>query len=261
MWTENFLDRFSGIQRLYGNHGLERLHQAHVLIVGLGGVGSWVAESLVRSGVGHITLMDYDEICISNTNRQIHTLSQTLGQLKIAALAERLKNINPDIQTELIPQRFDADTVELALKSPPTYVVDAIDTLKFKCLLLSECHRRKIPVVTVGSSGGRVDPAQIKVADLYQTGNDPLLQQTRKKLRRHFDFPDNKKKHREIGIQCVYSTENQRFPDGETSMKGPLDCKSGYGSISFVTGAMGFHAAALVVRSIVEDFVMGKNFN
>lgn len=246
-----YLNRFSGIERLYGHSGLNQLRQARVLIVGLGGVGSWTAESLARSGVGHLALMDYDEICISNTNRQLHTLDNTLGQMKIDVLAERLKIINPEISITKIPLRLDLDSVAGVLAEKYSVVVDAIDTLKFKCLLLSECRKLEIPVISVGSSGGRVDPTQIKVGDLYQTGNDPLLQQTRKKLRRHFDFPDNKKKKREIGIKCVYSVEPQRLAEGADVIQGPLDCRTGYGSISFVTGSMGLQAAALVVQSII----------
>lgn len=253
MLSKPYLNRFGGIERLFGQPGLERLHQANVLIVGLGGVGSWTAESLARSGVGSLSLMDYDEICITNTNRQIHTLSDTFGKLKIDVLSERLLAINPELKITKYSMRFDTDSVENVLSDRFDYVVDAIDTLKFKCLLLSKCYQRKIKIVCMGSSGGRVDPTMIKVSDLYQSGDDPLLQQTRKKLRRHFDMPDNRKKKRHIGIPSVYSTEPQILPFNETCTQGPLDCRTGFGSISFVTGAMGLHAASVVVRSIAHS--------
>jgi len=252
--TPDYNARFIGVERLFGSQGLQRLRSAHVLIIGLGGVGSWVAESLVRSGVGQLTLMDYDEICVSNSNRQVHTLSSTLGRLKVSVLSERLNAINPEVQIHQVASRFDETTAELVLNQPITAVVDAIDSLKFKCLLLAKCKVKNIYVVSVGSSGGRADPTQIRVDDLYKTGNDPLLQQTRKKLRRHFDFPNNRKKRMTVGIPCVYSIEPQVHPPGcETPTRGPLNCGAGFGSVSFVTGTMGLHAASLVVRSIIEQ--------
>jgi tRNA threonylcarbamoyladenosine dehydratase len=252
MMGPNTNERFSGLERLYGAQGVARLQRARVLVVGVGGVGSWAAEALARSGVGEIHLLDYDEICISNTNRQLHTTVDTLGGIKVRVLGDRLSRINPDAKIVLHPVRFDADQVERIFAIGFSAVIDAIDTLKFKCLLLSECRKRGVFVVTSGAAGGRVDPTQIRINDLYQTGNDPLLQQLRKKLRRHFGFPLNKKKKTVVGIPAVFSSEPQRLPEGLSCAAGPLDCRSGYGTAGFVTGSLGFGLASVVINTLTR---------
>lgn len=248
--------RFGGMLRLFGQAAADKLKGSHVAIVGIGGVGSWVAESLARSGVGYLTLIDFDEICVSNTNRQAHTLQSTVGQLKVNAMAERLKNIHPQITVHPISERFDADTAERLLKTKYNYIVDATDLIAQKCLLISRCRELSIPLVTTGSGGGRRDPTQIRINDLAFTHGDRLLQRTRKKLRQDHQFPRQRKKP--FGIAAVYSLEPAHYlqADGCTTQNPeqrpsrPLDCATGLGTASFFTGAMGFAAAYRVVSDI-----------
>lgn len=252
----DFIARFSGIGRLYGRSQLERLRSSRVLVVGLGGVGSWTVEALARSGIGHLTLVDFDEVCISNTNRQLHALTRDVGKPKAVALRERLAEISPTLEVETILKFFNPQTAEAILAPGYDCIVDAIDHLPNKCLLLAECRRRELGIVTCGGAGGRRDPTQIKVADLTRTYGDPLLSRLRKQLRDQYDFPHNKRVN--WNIDCVFSDELPVFPqsDGtvcetrETGTAVRLNCESGYGTATFLTGIFGFHLAALVVNKL-----------
>ncbi len=251
--------RFGGIARLFGVAGQQRLRNAHVAVVGVGGVGSWTAEALARSGIGTLTLIDLDEVCISNTNRQLHALAGQTGRPKVEVLAERARAINPEAHVHPIQQFFTAATADSLLACAPDFLVDAIDSPSQKCLLLSRCRERAIRCVTVGGAGGRRDPTLIRTGDLACSSHDKLLQEVRRGLRRTFGFPRD---GLPFGIECVFSTEQQVFPTPDgcvTATRDPgmdlrLDCASGFGTAAFVTGAFGFAAAALAVRFIAGRY-------
>jgi tRNA threonylcarbamoyladenosine dehydratase len=247
--------RFGGVARLVGAAGLERLRQAHVCVVGVGGVGSWAVEALARSGVGRLTLVDFDEVCISNSNRQLHALAGDFGRPKVEVLARRVQAINPDCAVRPEMAFFTPATADKVLEPPFSFVVDAIDQTDNKCLLIARCRERGIPIVTTGGAGGRRDPTQIRVADLAFTTHDGLLEQVRSRLRKDFGFPRGGEP---FGVDCVFSAEPQVYPtkDGgvcarrEEGSNLRIDCESGFGTATFVTGTFGFAAAAIVVRKI-----------
>lgn len=248
--------RFSALARLYGSDGLAQLKAAHVAVIGLGGVGSWVVEALARTGIGKLTLIDMDEVCLSNVNRQIHAVDGTVGRSKAEVLAERVATISPDCEVLTEVCFFTESSAERLLA--PTYdmIVDAIDATKHKCLLIAEARRRRLPLITCGGAGGRIDPTRIRIGDLSRTINDPLLLQVRKKLRREYDFP--RKSRQKFKVDCVYTDEFPVFPQADGSVaceREPgadyrLNCDQGFGSATFVTGAMGFVLAAEVAKRI-----------
>ena len=253
----NYEARFGGILRLFGKDGQERLRQAHVCVIGIGGVGSWAVEALARSGIGNLTLVDLDDVCISNVNRQLHALTGEFGKPKVEVMAARVQLISPDCVVRAEQMLFTASTAEALLATNYDCVLDAIDQTAMKALLIARCCQRKLLVVTTGGAGGRRDPTAIRVDDLARSTHDGLLSATRKLLREEHGFPrDTKKK---FGVPCVFSPEAQVFPasDGtvcekpETDSNLRLDCRSGYGTVTFVTGAFGFAAAAQVVKLIV----------
>lgn len=257
-FTSAYLDRFGGIGRLYGVEGLKRLASAHVCVVGIGGVGSWAAEALARSGIGAITLMDMDDICVTNTNRQIHALAGQIGKLKVDAVAERILMINPECKVTAKMEFVTAKNVAELIQGFD-YVVDCIDSVQSKAALIAHCKRWKLRIVTTGAAGGQVDPTQIQVADLNKTTQDPLAKKVRSLLRRDYNFSRNPS--RNYSIPCVYSTEQLKYPQPDGSvcaMKNfegdstRLDCSSGFGSATMVTGTFGFVAAARVVKRLAE---------
>ena len=243
-------ERFGGIARLYGLKGAERLAAARVAVVGIGGVGSWAAEALARSGVGTIILQDMDDLCITNTNRQIHAMQGTYGQMKVEVMAERLKLINPSVEVVQLVSFYTVSAPERLFDTQPDVVIDAIDSMRPKTHLIAECHRRGIKIVTCGGAGGRIDASAIAMADLARTCGDNMLSQLRKNLRKDYDFPLYDRCP-EIGIPCVYSSERPRFPkcDGsvsterEAGQKGGIGCASGFGSATHITGTFGFMMA------------------
>ncbi|MDX1951835.1 MAG: tRNA threonylcarbamoyladenosine dehydratase [Verrucomicrobiota bacterium] len=248
--------RFGGIQRLYGTEGLERLQSAHVCVVGIGGVGSWSVEALARSGIGRLTLVDMDDVCVSNVNRQLHALDGQIGHPKVEVMAERAKLINPAAELFPIVDFFNEETAAAIFQTPFTYVLDAIDHLANKCLLIATAHRRNIPVFVIGSAGGRRSPLNLQVTDLGLSSHDRLLSEVRRMLRSQYGFPTEPRTI--FGVDCVYSKEPALYPqpDGTvcatrasgTSVR--LDCDSGYGTATFVTGTFGFVAAAEIVKKI-----------
>jgi len=249
--------RFGGIRRLYSSAGQERLRRAHVGVIGVGGVGSWAVEALARSGIGALTLVDMDDICLSNTNRQLHALEGEIHKAKVDSLAARVLAINPDCKVNAVRAFFVSGNAREILAPPFDYVFDAIDALREKALCVALCRELKIPVITSGGAGGRRDPTQVRVQDLTGATHDRLLQSLRKLLRSEHDFPRGEKK---FGVECVFSPEPPVFPqnDGtvcatrETDSDLRLDCRSGFGTATFVTGTFGFAAAARIVGRIAE---------
>ena len=255
-FNDAYLQRFGGILRLYGTSAVELLINSHVLVVGIGGVGSWIAEALARSGIGQISLMDLDDICITNTNRQIHALHSTIGLSKTHVMKERLVNINPTLLVHCIDDFLDTDNIESAFNiTPPcSLIVDAIDNTRIKAETIAYCKRKKQKVITIGSAGGKKDPQRIQHSDLSKTTNDPLLAKVRHQLRRKHHFPKNLK--RRFSIEAIYSPEPMTYPDnnGETCqtrafLKGheKLDCSSGYGASTMVAATFGFVAASRAI--------------
>ncbi|HTY03014.1 MAG TPA: tRNA threonylcarbamoyladenosine dehydratase [Rhodocyclaceae bacterium] len=235
--------RFGGIARLYGAAVLERAAAAHVCVVGIGGVGSWVAEALARSGVGRLTLIDLDHVAESNLNRQIHAVEATLGQAKVLAMQARIAGINPQCDVTTIEEFIAPDNVAQLLPACDC-VVDAIDQVRPKAALIALCRERGIAVVATGAAGGKTDPAQIRVDDLSRTTQDPLASKLRSTLRRDYGFPREARKR--FGVECVYSLEPIRRPTGTDSCDPApqgLSC-AGYGSSACVTGAFGLAAAS-----------------
>jgi len=252
--------RFAGINRLYGDQALEILSSLHIAVVGLGGVGSWVVEALARSGVGHISLIDYDEISEGNINRQIHAMSSTLGMKKHEALRQRIIDINPECECTVIDDFVNTENIweYLSPEKNYDYVVDAIDSIKFKASMIYFCKRNKIPIITTGGAGGVTDPASISTKDLSRTYNDALAAKVRSVLRAEYGFSKNPKRY--FGIECVFSNQQKVFPmaDGSVSTAKPgihgvhLDCRFGYGSVSFVTASFGFIAASRVINKLLS---------
>ena len=253
---DDYEQRFSGLARLYGNAGLARLRAAHVAVVGLGGVGSWTVEALARSGVSALTLIDLDDVCITNVNRQLPAIDGQIGRPKTDALADRAHAINPACRVEIIAQFFTAANAHELLASGYDFVIDAIDKLSHKFAVITGCRARGLNVLTVGGAGGKRDGTAVRVADLADSTQDELLKQVRRKLRREAGFPHGEGV--QFGVPCVYSPERPVFPwsDGtcaaeeEPGSNLKLDCATGFGTATFVTGAFGFAAAGEVVRRL-----------
>lgn len=280
---------FGGTIRLYGRPAFDQFQSSHVMVIGLGGVGSWTVEALARSGVGKFTLVDLDEICVTNINRQLPATSATIGKLKAEVLAQRVREINPDAEVQVEPIYFTESTANRLLAAPPDIIVDAIDSQFQKAHLLAHCWKESIPVVSSGSSGGKVDPSRIQMADITRAHHDRLLMVVRKRLRTHYNFPRDVK--RSFGIECVFSDEIVQWPaenpavctttsekaaddthnatrslgQGEVDTRSPTrssgqgednpgnmrgNCDGGLGSSAAVTGSFGFALAGLVLKHL-----------
>lgn len=258
--ASQFQFRFGGVARLYGQAALERFLQARVAVIGIGGVGSWAVEALARSGVGHLTLVDLDEICVSNVNRQLHAMDGQIGRQKTEAMAERVRAIHPGCDVAVVPAFFNEKTAAGILEAGFDVLLDAIDSPRHKALLLAECRRRGIFAVTCGGAGGRRDPTRIRVTDLAHSGKDPLLLQLRRALRRDHGFP-KVPQHQDpqpLGIEAVFSDETPIFAqcDGSVSFERPddaelrLNCASGLGTATHVTACFGLVAAGRVLERL-----------
>ena len=246
--------RFGGVARLYGEEGAERLRLAHVCIIGMGGVGSWSAEAIARTGIGRITTVDLDIVAESNTNRQIQALGDNFGKAKVDAITERILAINPNCQVSSIDDFVTPENVEQILGQGFSVIIDAIDQVRPKAAMINFCRRQKLPIVVAGAAGGQIDPTQIRVADLSQTIQDPLLARLRTTLRREYGFPQGGKK--KFGIPAVFSTEPLRYPKIDASCdvkRGPagLNC-AGFGSSVCVTSVFGMVAAAQAINLITQ---------
>lgn len=255
----NYQHRFGGIKRLYGSKALTTFKDCHICVIGIGGVGSWVAEALARSGIGQLTLIDMDDICVTNTNRQVHALAETIGELKIEAMAARCKQINPEIKVNVIDDFIDKQNCFDYLSSEFDYIFDAIDSIKAKVALVAHCKRNKYPLLTCGGAGGQLDPTQIQVTDLAKTIQDPLAAKVRSELRRHYNFSKNPK--RKFRVDCVFSTEQLSYPDmdgeicqqksaSDGNMK--MDCASGFGASSMVTASFAFVGVAFMLKKLAN---------
>ncbi len=257
--------RFDRMGRLIGDTGMERLFASHVMVVGLGGVGSWAAESLARSGVGKLTIVDFDLICVTNANRQLHALRGTTGKQKAAVMAERLRLINPRLEVIAEPVFYNAESSAALMAHGPDLVIDAIDNLAAKTHLIATCRAAGVPLVVSGGASGRMDPTQIRVADLNAVIHDPFLAATRKLLRKNHEFPQGDKLP--WGITAVHSLEapadpvelhydnGEGFrcvcPHGGNDLHGCMHRNVIYGTAGFVTGAFGLACASAAVRTLL----------
>lgn len=246
--------RFGGVGRLYGEAGAARLRDAHMVVVGVGGVGSWAAEALARCAVGRITLIDLDHVAESNTNRQIHALGETYGQAKVLAMAERIRAINPACRVDTIEDFIEPGNVAAVLPAADA-VLDCIDQVTAKAALIAHCQRARMPVFTCGAGGGRIDPTRIAVGDLARVTGDPLLAKLRHKLRREHGYPreDTRGRIPRFGVPAVYSDEPVRRPDAACAtgdFVAGLAC-AGYGSSVVVTASLGFALAAAAINAFV----------
>jgi tRNA A37 threonylcarbamoyladenosine dehydratase len=252
----DFARRFGGIARLYGEPALERFRAAHVCVIGVGGVGSWVVEALARSAVGQLTLIDLDNVAESNINRQIQALSSTVGLPKIEALKRRIAEINPFCEVALVEDFIDPDNLDTMIGVDRyDYVIDAIDSVKPKAALIAYCSEHGIPLVTVGGAGGQLDPTKVEVRDLARTEQEPLLKKVRKILRARYGFAKGEKN--KYHIDAVFSMEPLRYPDSgdacevdANSVTG-LNC-AGFGSSMVVTATFGMVAAGHVLRKLAD---------
>lgn len=250
--------RFGGTERVYGQNETARLRQAHFCVVGIGGVGTWAAEALARSAIGKITLIDLDDICATNTNRQIHAMNDTVGQAKVDVMAQRIRNINPDCEVLCVEDFVTADNISALITPEIDYVIDAIDSIPAKAALISHCKRQKINVITTGGAGGQIDPSQITIADLSKTIQDPLAAKLRNQLRRFHNFSKNPK--RRFAIDCVYSKEQLRYPQADGSIgfnksstaSSRLDCSTGFGAAVVVTATFGMFAASRAISKYIS---------
>ncbi|MBC7386228.1 MAG: tRNA threonylcarbamoyladenosine dehydratase [Cryobacterium sp.] len=273
-WTDAELEnyklhrRFDRIGRLVGDAAMKKLMGSHVMVVGLGGVGSWAAEMLARSGVGTLTLVDFDEVCITNFNRQLHALQGAVGTQKVTAVAERLAKINPALKIVPVLKFFNRDSQEEIFAGQgdvgvPDFVIDAIDSITPKCMLLAHCQQNGIPIVTSTGSSGKLDPTRVEILDLAKTEVDPLARAVRRILREQYGFPAKGV----FGIPSVFSGEAPIMPselkyDNGKGFK--CVCPQGdntffqcdnrniiMGSAGFVTSAFGMAAASYVVRCLI----------
>lgn len=253
----DFERRFGGIARLYGQEALLRFREAHVCVIGVGGVGSWSVEALARSAIGRLTLIDLDNVAESNVNRQLHALTDTLGKAKVTALAERVAQINPYCRVTEIEDFITPDNLEQMIGSQRfDYIIDAIDNVRAKTALIAYCREHGIRMITIGGAGGQTDPTKIEIRDLSRTEQEPLLAKVRKRLRNEHGFPRGTKN--KFGIDAVFSTEPVRMPEtaescalDDAGITG-LNC-AGFGSAMTVTASFGLVAVSQVLRRLAEE--------
>lgn len=258
--THDPIRRFGGVERLYGKTALSHFKKTHVIVIGIGGVGSWAVEALARNAIGKLTIIDMDVVAESNINRQLPAMTSTLGRNKIDVMAERIQEINPDCEVTLIDDFISKDNLEELIDDSANYVIDCIDSSRVKAALIAWCKRRKIKIITLGGAGGQTDPKKIKIADLSNTAHDPLLSKTRKLLRQEYNFSRNDK--RRFGIPCIFSPEHLKYVnlDGEMSNHKPdsstqasdLSCAGGMGSSVMVTASFAFIAVSHVLDRIAK---------
>lgn len=249
---DNYEQRFGGIGRLYTPEGLAKLRQSHICVIGIGGVGSWTVEALARSGIGKITMIDMDDICVTNINRQIHAMTGEIGKLKTEAMQERINKINPECQVEIIDDFITTDNIPYYLNRGYDYVIDAIDSVRVKAALIAYCKRNKIRLITTGGAGGQTDPSQIQIIDLSKTIQDPLASKVRSLLRKEYNFSQNPK--RKFGVDCVFSTQPLIFPKMSEGceISATMNCANGFGAVTMVTATFAFFAVSRVIDKLLK---------
>ncbi len=243
--NDEYERRFAGVAKIYGDEAFNYYEHSHVMVIGIGGVGSWAVEALARSGIGELTLVDMDVVAASNINRQLPAMTATLGQEKIAVMAERCYSINPRIKVNLVDDYLSSDNVKEILAMTPDLVLDCIDDVKAKLALMLHCRFNKIPLIVSGGAGGKLDPLKIRVADLSKTEQDPMLAKLRTQLRSKGICKKPKEK---FGIICIYSIDNP-FSSSEVCASAGLRC-GGYGSAVVVTSSFAMVAVAEVLRKL-----------
>lgn len=236
--------RFGGLRRLYGDAAYQRLRGLAVAVVGVGGVGSWVAEALARSGVATLVLIDLDHVAESNINRQVQALETTLGQAKVLALQDRIALIHPGCSVLPVEAFVEPETWPALLPQPVDVLIDACDQVRAKLALAVWSRATGTPLVCVGAAGGKRLPQRVEVDDLAAVTHDPLLASLRQRLRREHDAP----RTGPIGVRCVYSRESVAVPAGDCAVDGSLNC-AGYGSSVGVTATFGMTAAAAAIEA------------
>lgn len=249
---------FAALPRVYGRRASAILPDLRVCIVGLGGVGSWAAEALVRTGIGHLTMIDHDDVSIGNVNRQLHAFPDNVGDSKVETMQARLQRIAPACEVVAEDDFLAEKNLEHYLVRDFDAVIDAIDTIRFKAAMIAFCKRRKLRIVTTGGAGGRTDPLAVTLNDLSRTRGDALAAKVRGRLRAEYGFSSNPR--RSFGVDCVHSRQQPVYPDGdgEVTSSRPgipgvrLDCDRGYGSVVFVTANFGFVAASIAVRRALD---------
>jgi tRNA A37 threonylcarbamoyladenosine dehydratase len=255
----SYSQRFGGLLRLYGQDGLDALHQASIAVIGIGGVGVWAAEALARSGINKITLIDLDDIAITNINRQLHAMTSSLEQSKVEIMRARILDINPDCEVTAIEDFVTPDNVGEHITQHFDVVIDAIDSVSAKVAIVVHCKRNKIKLISVGGAGGQIDPLQIRAGDLAKTIQDPLLAKVRSELRRNHGYSTNPK--RRFGVEAIYSVEQLRYPtaNGDVSFAknaaqgtGKMDCSTGFGAYVGVTASFGMIAATRAIAHITK---------
>ncbi len=254
--SSEYLIRFHGIMRLFGEKALAKFEKSHICVIGIGGVGTWAVEAFARSGIGEITIIDLDDICLSNTNRQLHALLENVGKSKVHTMKERILSINPECKVNIIEDFLTKENFQNILKHNFDYIVDAIDGLHNKCLILDYCLKNNKKLICIGAAGGIISPTNIRVDDINKAINDKLLRRVRKKLRQDFGYQKSDKKP--WGVTCVYTPDNRILPFElgdiksvqlkQTNLK--LDCESGLGTATFVTATFGNFAASHVLKEL-----------
>lgn len=255
--------RFGGVDRLYGQGAVQALNQAHVMVAGIGGVGTWCVEALARSAIGELTLIDLDHIAESNINRQLHALSNTLGQSKTVAMAQRAQQINPAVKVHCIDDFVDPDNIQTLLASGPTVFVDCTDQVVAKIAIILHTKQAQVPLVLCGGAGGKTDPLSLRCGDLSLAKHDALLNRIRTQLRKQHGFARASdaqgkalKRTPRMGVQALWFEQETRLPQAwsagrDGSLQG-LAC-AGYGSGITITASMGMLAADRAINVILRQ--------
>ena len=252
----SYENRFGGLTRVYGPQALTMLRGSHVMVVGIGGVGSWAVEALARSGVGELTLVDLDDICATNTNRQMHALDPEWGRLKVEVLGERVRKINPEATVQMKADFFTSRSAGSVLDASPDVVLDAMDAVEDKVSLVVECRKRGIPLILSGGAGGKTDPTKIRFADLGRERGDVLLKAVKRGLTAQGLHPHSPQ---HWGLECVYSEEPSvkpwelcpAVPKPTAGGSSTINCADGFGAVAFATGTFGFCLASRAVALLL----------
>lgn len=254
----SYENRFGGLERIFGTGALKTLKQSHVMVVGLGGVGSWAVEALARSGVGTLTLVDLDDVCATNTNRQLHALDPEWGRLKVEVLADRVRRINPDADVHIRADFFTDRSAPHLLVPGPDLLVDAIDSVADKVALVRHGRAAGVPLLLCGGAGGKTDPTRVRFGDLGEEQGDALLKAVKRGLKAQGIRPDGQGRW---GLECVYSLEPPVMPwDVCSTVLRPeeggasrIDCEAGFGAAAFATGAFGLCLASRAVHRLLSS--------